>query len=205
MSARIGERRNELRERILDATLRVIRERGMARTRTTAIAEAAGCAEGTIYRYFTDKPALLREAVRCRLPDAVVLPRLAERAGSRTVRANLLDVADAAMSFYAQLVPLAAGIFADADLWAEQRACAERGDLGAQRGADSLAAYLRSEQELGRVRADVEPDVIAQLLLNACLGESFLAALAGGKRGDVKRETYARGLVAILARELEPL
>jgi AcrR family transcriptional regulator len=48
--------------------------------RTSAIAAAAGCARGTIYRYFDSKPALLREAIRRRLPDAINLD-LARRAG----------------------------------------------------------------------------------------------------------------------------
>jgi AcrR family transcriptional regulator len=204
MSARIEERSGELRERILDATLQVIRERGIARARTSTIAQAAGCAEGTIYRYFVDKPTLLREAVRRRLPDGVVLPGLSERVGTRTVRVNVLEVTCAALDFYRRLVPLAAGIFADADLWADRLALAERGDLGAQRGEDSLAAYLRAEQQLGRIRPDVDADAIARLLLNACLGEGFLDALGDRRPDDADEEGFARTLVDLVARELEP-
>jgi len=204
MSARTEERPDELRQRILDATVRVIRERGVAHTRTSAIAEAAGCAEGTIYRHFADKPALLREAVRCRLPDPVLVPGLRERAGTGTVRDTLLEFAHAALAFYDQLVPLAADVFADADLWVERRAYAERGDLGAQRGAGSLAAYLRAERERGRIRPDVDADAIAQLLLNACLGECFLAALADQSHGPSRSAAFAHTLVGVIVQELEP-
>ena len=73
MAAGLENRRQELRERILDATVLVIRERGLARTRTSAIAKAAGCAEGTIYRHFSGKPELLGEAVRSRLAGEIGL------------------------------------------------------------------------------------------------------------------------------------
>jgi AcrR family transcriptional regulator len=203
MSVGTVERRHELRERILDATLRVIRERGMTRTRTSAIAEAAGCAEGTIYRYFTDKHALLHEAVRCRLPDAVVLPGLVQRAGTRTVRENLLDATNAAIRFYTGLMPLAAGVLADAELW-DDESCVEGSDLGARQGVNSLAAYVRSEQELGRIRESIDPDAVARVLLDVCLGESFLDALTGTERRKEQRARSLHALVEILAGQLEP-
>ena len=94
----------------------------MARTRTSAIAEAAGCAEGSIYRYFSGKPELLYEVVRSRLPGLIgLLLALPGRAGTATVETNLLDVARAALSFSGELVPLAAGVLADGVLLAEQR------------------------------------------------------------------------------------
>ena len=193
MSAELEHRPKELRERILDATLRVICERGMARTRTSAIARAAGCSEGSIYRYFEGKPELFREVVRTRLPS-LALPGLARRAGSATVEANLVVAAHAALSFYAEVVPLYA------DLLSDRRDGLPAGDL-TPHGA--IVDYLRAEQRLGRVRSGADIELVAQLLLSGCLGESFLLALAR-ERFPESREGRAREIVRLAVRELEP-
>ena len=51
-------KREQTRERISRAALRLFVEQGVAATRTREIAAAAGVAEGSIYRYFDSKEAL---------------------------------------------------------------------------------------------------------------------------------------------------
>lgn len=194
-----------LRERILDATLEVIRERGMARTRTSAIAKAAGCAEGSIYRYFTGKPELLHAVVLGRLSSLhELLLALPARAGTRTLRANLLDVVQAALSFYSDVVPLYAGLVADADLFAEQQTLSGRAQLDPRAAAQELARYLRAEQKLGRLRDDADPDTAARVLLASCLGESVAVTLRGARDAEPERSRFAEALVGLVAHELEP-
>ena len=179
----------DLRERIVEAAALVIRERGLAGARTRAIAEAAGCAEGSIYRYFPTKVDVLLAAVRAQLAaPGGLLGRLPAAAGSATVEENLLAAAHAALAFYGDLVPLADGVAADAELQAEQR-----GPLVA------VAAYVEAEQRLGRVRPDADPELAARLLLDGCLGERFLDALTGRGQDAAARERYAQGLVAAVA------
>ena len=179
----------DLRERIVEAAARVIRERGLAGARTRAIAEAAGCAEGSIYRYFPTKVDVLLAAVRAQLAaPGEQLRHLPAAAGSATVEENLLAAARAALAFYGDLVPLADGVAADAELQAEQR-----GPL------DAVASYLEAERRLGRVRSDADPALAARLLLDGCLGESFLDALTGSAQSPAERERYARELVAAVA------
>jgi AcrR family transcriptional regulator len=205
MSAELENRPRELRDRIVDATLRVIQERGMARTRTSAIAAAAGCAEGSIYRYFSGKPELLYEVVRSRLPGAIdLLLGLPARAGTATLRTNLLEVARAALDFYGELVPIAAGVLADAELLTEQQRFHAGAGLRPRKGAEELEAYLLAEQELGRVRASADPALAATLLLDGCLGKCFVDALLGRDADGAGREGYAGQLVGLLVRELEP-
>jgi AcrR family transcriptional regulator len=190
--------RRDLRDRIVEAAAQVIRERGLAGARTRAIAEAAGCAEGSIYRYFPAKVDVLLAAVRALLAGPrerlVRLPA----AGTRTVEANLLSVAQAALAFYRDLIPLAAGVFADAELQAEQRAVFLRGELG----LEAVAAYLRAELRLGRVRVDADPVLAARLLLGGCLGESFFEALAGSSETRAAQERHVLELVAAVAAEV---
>jgi len=53
--------RTDTRSSILEAAERVIRDRGMSSATTKEIARQAGCAEGSIYRYFQDKHTLMTE------------------------------------------------------------------------------------------------------------------------------------------------
>jgi AcrR family transcriptional regulator len=205
MRAEPNDRPNELRERIVDATLSVIRQRGLARTSTSAIAEAAGCAEGSIYRYFSGKPDLLREVVRSRLPVlADRLEDLSDQAGTATVRESLRRAALALASSCDEFVPLAAALFSDAELLVEQRRLYADDGAAPDHGAATLAAYLRAEQELGRVASAADVDAAARFLLDACLGEAFLDALLDRQVGDAGRERRASEVVELVLRELEP-
>ena len=205
MSTELEDRQQQLRDRILDATSHVVRERGVAGTRMSAIARAAGCAEGSIYRYFTGKQELLREVLRLRLTGpAAVLHGFPARAGTATVRVNLLDAARAALSSYREFVPLAAAVFADAELRAAQRELLEGGKLDPQIGAAALVEYLRAEQELGRVRAGADTEAAARTLLDSCFGQSFVGALLDRNGGEEERDRYAAELVELVTRGLEP-
>ena len=51
------------RDQIVTATRKLIEDRGIAHGTTKKIAQAAGCAEGTIFRYFARKEELLLAAV----------------------------------------------------------------------------------------------------------------------------------------------
>src|SRR4051794_2631394 len=52
------------REAILDATLALLRERGVARLTTREVAERAGVSEASVYYHYTDKPGLLTAVFR---------------------------------------------------------------------------------------------------------------------------------------------
>jgi AcrR family transcriptional regulator len=142
-----------LRDAVIDAALRVIQERGLARTRTSHIARAAGCSEGSIYRYFSGKSELVHEVIRSRLLTMIgTLGELPMRAGTATVQANLLEAARAALASYGDGVMLLGGLFADAELLAAEREFLASRDVGPHAVAVNLAAYLKAEQRLGRVR-----------------------------------------------------
>jgi AcrR family transcriptional regulator len=68
---------DERREMLVDATLPLLVRHGLKVT-TRQIAEAAGVAEGTIFRVFPDKDALVRAAVAKALDAGPVLAELAE-------------------------------------------------------------------------------------------------------------------------------
>jgi len=63
-------RAQRTRQRILAAAATVFSERGYDGTTTRVVAETAGVATGSVYRYFCDKAALLRELSRARMAEA---------------------------------------------------------------------------------------------------------------------------------------
>jgi len=71
---------------ILDASIQVLRRRGLDRLTTTAVAERANVSVGTLYQYFPNKRALLAEVLREHLgqvADAVVNAARRTSGGSR--------------------------------------------------------------------------------------------------------------------------
>lgn len=203
MVARPPDRLYELRERILDAALLVMRERGIAGTRTSAIAAAAGCAEGSIYRYFSGKEELLREVVRRALPDLDdLLQGLPGRAGKATVQANLLEAMRLAAPLYRELALLVSGVLADAELRGGRRRLFGADRLGPRRGSDALALYLRKEQQGGRLRAGVDPDAVGRVLLDGCFGTCLVDALLESTAAEQERSLVE--LVEVVLGGLEP-
>src|SRR5213082_758092 len=102
--------RADTRSSILEAAERVFRDRGMASTTTKEIAREARCAEGSIYRYFQDKHALMTEIIGSRYSGFFqFVEALPERAETRSVAANLEEVARKSIDFYRGIVPMACG------------------------------------------------------------------------------------------------
>ncbi len=113
MNAR-GER---TRARLISATIEVVAEAGYARATTKAIADAAGVAEGTIYRHFPDKRQLFFAAVFDR--NTAVLNWIAafpQRAGTGTVAGNLREALGQLGRLRADLLPLELWLRSDPEL-----------------------------------------------------------------------------------------
>ncbi len=105
------------RTRLIQATIEVVAEVGYARATTKAIAEAAGVAEGTIYRHFSDKRQLFYAAVLDR-NTAVLdwITALPQRAGTGTVRGNLGEALMQLGRLRTDLLPLELWLRSDPEL-----------------------------------------------------------------------------------------
>ncbi len=166
-----------LREQIVSAAEQVIRELGLARCTTKEIAETAKCSEGTIYRHFRSKEDLFLVVLAERLPGLLpVLRALPESAGSEAeVRGILQQVAEEALAFYRESMPMLLSVFAEPKLLERHRLWMQSNNAGPHRAAELLADYLRTAQRAGYVSRDADPVAAAQLLLGAC----YLAAYSG--------------------------
>jgi AcrR family transcriptional regulator len=185
----MNARGDQTRAKLIQATIDVVAEVGYGRATTRAIAEAAGVAEGTIYRHYADKRQLFFAAVFDR--NAAVLDwvtALPGRAGKATVRDNLREALIRLGQLRSDLLPLELALRGDPELSAplgapDQRAPAT-GDDGGDRALPGppafVAAYLAAEQTRGRVRADVDTKRTAVVMLAMLFGIAMLPSTDDG-------------------------
>jgi AcrR family transcriptional regulator len=191
------------RDRILDATERVILERGPARVTTKEIARAAGVAEGTLFKYFGRKEDLILAVVQENLPPflAVTHP---EQAGSGTVGEHLESIAQAALAYYAHLIPPTIALCADAALLARHREWMQAQHAGPERVFERVAAYIAAEQRLGRLDAERDPLSVAALLLGPCYQYALLRYFMGADPLPLSDQQFISGLVQTLMEGVAP-
>jgi len=190
------------RDRIMDGAVEVMRTRGLANTTTKEIARAAGLSEAMLYKVFRDKVDLFLAVLSERLPPIAVLnDGYAEQAGHESVPDALEQLAAELLSFYLESFPIAASVFSAPDLLARHReALWERG-AGPHRVVESVAAYLSVEQTAGRISSAAGPDVVAELLVGACLHRAFLLRFAG----EMPRSDQVHRFAADVVNALKPI
>ncbi|NUS05766.1 MAG: TetR/AcrR family transcriptional regulator [Nonomuraea sp.] len=190
------------RDVILDAAAKVMAERGLANVTTRQIAQAAGFTEAALYKHFAGKADLLVAVMRERSPGFTrLIQALHGRAGTGTLAGNLTGVARAAIDFYGEGFPMLASMFADpATLTAHKEELRQQG-AGPHKANEAVAAYLRAERDLGRLRQEADVTAAAGLLLGACFQYAFLAHMADrpGRDDDEAAASFARTLLERLA------
>ncbi|WP_433242768.1 TetR/AcrR family transcriptional regulator [Streptosporangium sp. CA-135522] len=190
------------RDVILDAAAKVIAEQGLANVTTRQIARAAGFTEAALYKHFANKADLLVAVMRERSPGFGWLGEaLHGKVGTGEVAGNLTAVAEAAITFYGGGFPMFASMFADPDTLAAHKEELQRHGVGPHKVNEAIAAYLRAEQQQGRLRPDADVQAAAGLLLGACFQHAFLGHMSTpGHRDDRQAAAaFARTLVESLA------
>lgn len=201
MSSKRRNSAENIRDRILDATLTVLRERGEAGATTREIARVAGCSEGSLYTHFADKGALLYAVMVERLPPFVpTVQAMLQRAGEDTLHEHLTEVARLAVPFFVEVMPLIATVLASPELKEIMR----RQNRGPHRASEALAAYLRLEQRIGRIRAGVSVEAAAALLLGACQQRAVNMQHTGEMLDAAADERFVKDLVDTLLHGLQP-
>lgn len=193
----------QTRARLLQATARVIKERGLTGTTIREIAREAGVAEGALYRHFPDKVQLIRSVVVDveewpRLGTA--LSRLLERVGEGTVRDNLETLVREAVEGYSELIGWTTAFSSDQEvLDAVRDELAER-DIGPARAHDALVTYLTREADQGRVELASPPAIVSAALLGACHERAFLQLLHRRLPFPEDVDEFAHQLVSALGK-----
>ena len=163
-------RKTDTRQALLDAALQVFLQRGFARATTREIAQTAGVAEGTIYRHFADKYALFHE---------VFLSLTARSWPSSSGSASEPATARSATTWSTCSRWSAASRSSCRRSW---RRCGRTPSWPRNIGARArelapegfvppgpvamVAEYIRAEQELGRIRSDVDATEAAAVVVS---------------------------------------
>jgi AcrR family transcriptional regulator len=175
---------------------------GLSATTTRRIAREVGCADGTLYVHFRDRVDLLLAVLEEAIPAFLDPMRtLRSRVGRRTVSANLLDAATAALALYDSGGPLWAALFAEPELLAAYRVELRRRGFGPHAPRSSIVDYVTEEQKAGRLSPSVSADAVAGALLGAMFQRAFAAHFLGTPRAAEDDTRFLREVVSTI---LEP-
>jgi len=207
-AARVSSRSPAIdqKEKLIAATERLLSSQGLGCVTTRDIARAAKVAEGALYHHFGDKAELILAVCSHQLGDFPdVLQSLPLQVGQNTVEKNLARVLESAFAFHFRMAPLVCSLFADPELLARVRNMMNERSMGPGRSTSVISAYLRAEQQLGRVANAAEPETVAGLMLAA----SFNTAMCdhffhGGSAGEAKAHRQLRDAVRALVIGLDP-
>jgi AcrR family transcriptional regulator len=173
------ETKPTLRRRIIEAADALIREHGLAGATTREIARAAGCAEGSIYVHFEDKIDLVIAVIVEREPFFAELLELPAKAGEHTVEANLVPWVEELLQLLRENQPIFYALMGDRTVFARFKERLRERQTGPIAVFQAAAGYVRAEQALGRIDVEVQPEVVASILVGACRDRTLTRALAG--------------------------
>jgi AcrR family transcriptional regulator len=193
----LTKRGEDTRARLIEATRSVVREVGYAHASTRAIAQAAGVAEGTIYRHFPDKSSLFFAAImEANAPIIEWVAGLPSRAGQGNVEGNLTEAAVRLTGMRDQIIPLEMAIAADPELAAQRRrALVATGGSLPPGPPEAVETYLVAEQRLGRVSPDVDPREAAIVILAVLFGLAADPSFGDGRLGQERLASAMRLIV----------
>lgn len=180
-------------EDLLDAARETFLVDGHAAT-TAAIAKRAGVAEGTLYRRYKTKDALLAAVIAREIEPPVALAEACATASKRSVQANLTLIIEILMGAVArahvfielaETSPHSSGI---------RRRVLQQGTPPPQRIVEQIARYLDAEIASGRIRR-VYTLACARAMFGGCIDFTRSRQFAG------RRETakaFTAGLIDLL-------
>lgn len=173
------------RGRILQAARALVSEGGWAQAQVASVAAAAGIATGTVYRYFPSKAELFAEVLaRVSQREVDVLGDIAHAEGSAPVR---LHAAVETFVKRAMRQPrLAYALIAEpCDREIDEARLTWRAAL-----SEVVRSIIASGQSAGDMRADIEPDIAASVVVGGFM-EALIGPLSPLNKDDDQRAVAA--------------
>ncbi|SEM64039.1 TetR family transcriptional regulator [Nonomuraea pusilla] len=156
----------DVRQQLFNAAERVLLRDGPAGLTGRAITKEAKCATGLLYNHFADLDDFLAALLLDRAArTGTAMAGLPARAGTGRVVGNLVDAVEAL--FAGNLLALAGLVMTRPSLIPRMGEALAGGTLHVDAGERAFAAYLRAEQEHGRIRAEADADSLALALVGA--------------------------------------
>ena len=149
---------------LIAATVPLLRTHGLA-VSTRQIADAAGVAEGTIFRVFPDKASLLRAAVISAFDPEPLLTALAGIDRGGDLRARLSAVVELLRHVLAANAPLIAATRAVSSTPDDAKEFVDRLQQGRQRIMAGIAAVIEPDQALLRRDADSAAHLLLMMVM----------------------------------------
>jgi TetR/AcrR family transcriptional regulator, repressor for uid operon len=165
------ERAVRTRAALVRAAAEEFAESGYAGASVARIAKRAGVTLGTMYHHFQRKGELAREIVRSQ-PDLVVPPIPAQ---------GLQHVVDMTLTWGYQLLDNPV-LLAGARLVMDQDQFMEPAENSHRLWADVVVHALRAAQRKRELRAGVDVEAVARLLVNFCNGAQMHASMESGHK-----------------------
>ncbi|MEZ4664837.1 MAG: TetR/AcrR family transcriptional regulator [Caldilineaceae bacterium] len=192
----------DTRARIVQAAADIMHQKGIARATTREIARRAGCSEGNLYNHFGSKEEIFLAILNEQLPAFVpLLADLPAQVGRNTVSATLYDIAQAALRFFDQSIPMGAAFFSDRTLLARHRVLLKERNAGPHKFNEAIAGYLQAEQANGRIGADVDTGMVADIIMGSCFMRAYWRQFVGEETSAKSDEAFVTTLLSALALE----
>ena len=181
------------RDQILEAALALFSEKGFSGTTTREIAQQAGCAEGTIFRYFPTKKDILISLVR---PHALEeLQRVMGNLSHQGEVADLRLILENRVNTIRKNKKLIKVIVTEAQFHEELREYLLK-NIG-NHVLGTLSAYMTKRMEEGKFR-DADPQVLSRILagmmISFVLTENFYPM---DEFGDKKKQDYLDEIINV--------
>lgn len=183
---------------ILNAAREVFLAHGIRGT-TAEVAHKAGISEGSIFRRWKTKEELFRAAMQGSVEQHDnFTSHLMDRVGKGDLHEQLVEVGLQGAMLFERIVPLQIHAFAHGS---EQGQTWGPGEPPPLVGRRRLASYFEAERHAGRLRQDVDTEVLARTFIGALYNfVSLEFLLRGHERQPMPVATYVRGLVDQLLR-----
>jgi AcrR family transcriptional regulator len=197
----MDESESGTRTQIVTATRKLIEDRGIAHITTKQIAQAAGCAEGTIFRHFERKEDLLLAAVLANFPS--FKESLTSITGGSS-RERLRRLALSLIRFFEQIAPASVAVLSDAELTRRHREIVRERHGGPQRLYMAVTRFIEKEQARGALHPDLSAVHIASALLGPCFFRVFNRLSLGKDALEMTDEEFVTGIVECLWEGVRP-
>lgn len=193
-----GDNLDETSQKIIDAAMMLVRDKGYIATTTKAIAKAAGVNECTLFRKFKNKKDIVLQGVNQAGWRANVTPEIFEN-----VKWDLQADIEMFMRAYIDrmtpdFVNLSIGLRAP-QLYEEVSSLIMKVP---QAFLSSFTEYLNKMYEMGKIpKADF--DALAMTVFSSTFGYTFLSASFGNKLSKVEQDEYIKSSVQLFIKGLE--
>jgi AcrR family transcriptional regulator len=203
--SRIGARvsTESMRTKLVDAATWILEERGLTGLTIREVARAAGVSEGSVYNHFEDKVDLVNTVFVERMPKIklrAAVHKLVTGTGREDPLIGLVEFAVAAIDAYREIDTVAGQLAADRRAAAGLRTSLAKRNVGPGRGVQAVVAYLRIEEERGRLTLAGPPSVVGAALLGGCHEYAFMEIFHERSPFGELPEEFAAQLVGTLVR-----